>query len=184
MATKLYISPAQVKKTTILGGNIDVDKFNFCIESVQITIIEPLLGTELYDKINTDFNANTLVGDYLTIFDEFIFPITKHESTAQYLNIAQYNVTNVGIFKHSPADSEVVGREEVSALAEVYHNNAQMYIQRFNKWICNNTITEYKTYQDEVNADKNLTTRAGWYFGKDTKNVGTDPNENYLSNGL
>lgn len=44
-----------------------------------------------------------------------------------------------------------------------------MYIQRFNKWICKNTITEYKTYQDEVNADKNMKVRSGWYFGKNTR---------------
>lgn len=181
MATKLFISPQAIQQTTILGGNIDKDKFSFCIESVQITVIEPLLGTELFDKIVTDFTANTLAGDYLTLFNEFVFPITKHESTAQYLNIAQYNVTNGGIFKHTPDSAEVVDRSEVNALAEVYHNNAQMYIIRFNKWICNNTITEYKTYQDEVNADKNLTTRAGWYFGKDLRNLGTASSDNCIN---
>ena len=181
MATKLFISPAQVKQTTILGGNIDVDKFNFCIESVQITVIEPLLGTELYDKIVTDFTANTLAGDYETIFNEYVFNITKHESTAQYLNIAQYNVSNGGIFKHSPENSEVVEASEVKNLSEVYHNNAQMYIQRFNKWICKNNVTEYKHYQDEVNADRNLTVRSGWYFGKDWRNTGTSNDDNYIN---
>lgn len=169
MATKLFISPAQVKQTTILGGNIDVDKFNFCIDSVQITVIEPLLGTELYDKIVTDFTADNLTGDYLTLFNEFVFPITKHESTAQYLNIAQYSVTNGGVFKHAPESSEVVDVQEVKSLSDVYHNNAQMYILRFNKWICKNTITEYKTYQDQVNADKTMTVRAGWHFGNNVR---------------
>ena len=184
MATTLFVTPAQIKQTTNVGGNVDVDNFIFCIESTQITVIEPLLGTELYDVIVAGVTADNLAGDYLTLFNEFVVPITKYESAAQFINIAQYKVTNGGIFKNSPDNAESVDRAEVSALAEVYHNNAQMYIQRFNKWICNNTITEYKTYQDEVNADKNLTTRAGWYFGDDTKNVGTDPNENYLSNGL
>jgi hypothetical protein len=43
-----------------------------------------------------------------------------------------------------------------------------MYVQRFNKWICKNVITEYKTYQDEVNANQNISLTAGWYFGKKT----------------
>ncbi|MBV1928507.1 MAG: hypothetical protein KUG81_03240 [Gammaproteobacteria bacterium] len=181
MATKLFISPQQIKQTTILGGNIDSDKFTFCIESVQITVIEPLLGTELFDKIVTDFTADNLSGLYLELFNEFVFPITKHESTAQYLNIAQYSVTNGGIFKHAPESAEVVDRQEVNSLADVYHNNAQMYIIRFNKWICKNTITEYKTYQDEVNADKRMTTRSGWYFGKDYKNLGTSSSDNCIN---
>ena len=166
MAVKLFISPAQVKKTTILGGNVDVDKFLFCIESVQITVIEPLLGTELYDKIIADLTADTLSGDYLTIFNEFVQPITKFESTAQYINIAQYSVANGGVFKHSPDSAEVVERGEVNSLADYYHNNAEPYIKRFNKWICKNSIPEYKTYQDEVNADRQMTLRQGWYFGK------------------
>ena len=130
MATKLFISPQQIKQTTIMGGNVDVDKFNFCIESTQIQVIEPLLGTELFDKIVTDFTADTLSGLYLELFNKFVFPITKHESTAKYINIAQYNVTNGGIFKHSPENSEVVDAQEVKTVADDYSNNAQMYIQK------------------------------------------------------
>ena len=43
MATKLFISPQQIQQTTIMGGNVDVDSFQFCIDSVQITVIEPLI---------------------------------------------------------------------------------------------------------------------------------------------
>jgi|TARA_R110000782_G_scaffold56932_1_gene119009 hypothetical protein len=169
MATKLFISPQEIQQTTIMGGNVDIDKFQFCIESVMITVIEPLLGSELYDKIVTDFIADTLAGDYLILFNEFVKPMTKFESTAQYINIAQYSVSNGGIFKHSPDAAEVVSKEEVQSLASVYHNNAQVYVLRFNKWIVKNTITEYKTVQDEVNANKNMGLTAGWYFGRKNK---------------
>ena len=165
---KLFITPQQIKSTTVLGGNVDVDKFVFCIESVQVTVIEPLLGTELYDKIVEDWKNDTLTGDYLTLFNEFVQPITLNEATAQYINIAQYTVGNGGIFKHSPDNSEVVDKQEIQSLAQVYHDLAQVIIQRFNKWICKNTITEYKTSQDEVNAQK-IDLPAGWYFGKGYK---------------
>ena len=167
MAVKLFISPQVIQQTTILGGNIDKDKFSFCIETVQISVIEPLLGSELYDKIVLDLTNETLAGDYLTLFNEFVFPITKYESTAQYLNIAQYSVTNGGVFKHSPDNSEIVDVAEVKSLSDVYHNNAQMYVKRFSKWICRHNIVEYKRFQDEVNADNSITLRSGLYFGKD-----------------
>ena len=176
MAIKLFISPQVIQQTTILGGNVDIDKFSFCIESVEITVIEPLLGSELFDKIKADFTADTLAGDYLTLFNEFVQPITKFESTAQYINIAQYRVDNGGIFKHSPESAEVVDKDEVQSLASVYHNNAQVYVQRFNKWICKNPITEYKTYQDEVNATKNVQLVGGWYFKKNTTQDNCDCN--------
>lgn len=167
MATKLFISPQEIQQTTVLGGNVDIDSFQFAIDYVQNTIIEPLLGTELFDKIVTDYTNDTLSGDYLTLFDDYVKPITKFESTGQYLAISQYKVTNGGVFKHQPDNAEVVTRDEVQQLVEYYHAQGQVYVQRFHKWIGKNPLTEYKTYQDEVNAQKmNLT--SGWWFGSES----------------
>lgn len=166
MAVKLFISPQQIAQTTIMGGNVDVDKFNFCIESTMISTIEPLLGSELYDKIYADWVADTLAGDYLTLFEEYVQPITKFESTANYIEISSYMLTNGGLYKHAPENAEVVDKEEAQFLAQKYAANAQMYILRFNKWICKNPLTEYKVCQDEVNADGSMKVTAGWYFGK------------------
>lgn len=174
MAIRLFITPQEIQQTTIMGGNVDIDNFQFCIDSVQITVIEPLLGTELYDKIVSDFTADTLTGNYLTLFNEYVKPITKYESTAQYINIAQYKLTNGGIFKHSPENSEVVPKDEVQSIASVYHNNAQVYVQRFNKWICKNAIPEYKLYQDEVNATKSTQLVGGLWFGSRENSVSDD----------
>ena len=57
MAEFLFVTPQEIAKTTILGGNVDIDKYVFCIANTQITIIEALLGTELYNYILT--NAQT-----------------------------------------------------------------------------------------------------------------------------
>jgi len=40
---------------------------------------------------------------------------------------------------------------------------AQMYVQRFNKWICKHSLPEYKSWQDEVNAQK-IDTNSGMFF--------------------
>ena len=166
MAELLFIQPSEITKTTVLGGNVDIDKYQFCIVNAQISVIEPLLGTELYDYIIT--NIETLSGDYLTLFTEFVRPIVKNEALAEYIEISSYTLDNGGLFKHSPEGAEVVDKEEAQYLAGKYHALAQMYVQRFNKWICNHTITEYKTYQDEVNASKNIKLTGGLFFGKPT----------------
>ena len=151
--------------STILSGNTDTDKYLFCIANVQLTTIEPLLGTELYDKIVTDIEDDTLAGLYLELYTKFIKPITKNEALAQYIEIASYMVDNGGVFKHTGENIEVVDKQEVQFLAGKYKSLAQMYVQRFNKWICKNVIPEYKTCQDEVNAMKNINLNVGWHFG-------------------
>ena len=36
-------------------------------------------------NIKADFQSNSLEGDYLTMFNEFIKPITKHSAVAEYI---------------------------------------------------------------------------------------------------
>ena len=164
MAIKLFISPQEVAETTILGGNVDVDKYNFVINSVMISVIEPLLGSELYDKIITDWNADDLEDNYLVLFNEFIKPITKNSSAAEYIEVSSYTLGNGGLYKHSSENAEIVDKDETQFLSGKYHNLSQMYINRFNKWICLNILPEFKRYQDEVNASSSLTVRSGWDF--------------------
>jgi hypothetical protein len=165
MATLLFISPEELVSTTIIGGNVDRDKFEMNIENVMITVIEPLLGTELYDKIVTDVTAGTTSGLYLTLFNDYIKPITKNQACAEYVTVSGFMITNGGAFKHSPENSELMDKDEKALISTIYSSKADTYIQRFEKWICKNPLTEYKTSQDEVNASKDISLTAGWYFG-------------------
>jgi len=166
MAELLFITPQEIASTTVLGGNVDIDKYVFCIANVQLSVIEPLLGTELYDKIIDDVTNDTLAGLYLDLYTEFIKPITKNMALSEYIEIASYMVNNGGIYKHTAENAEVVDKQEVQFLAGKNKNYAQMLIERFNKWICKNNLPEYKTYQDEVNAIKGVDVAIGWYFGR------------------
>ncbi|WP_299525868.1 hypothetical protein [uncultured Lutibacter sp.] len=162
MAELLFITPEEMTYSTILSGNIDVDKYRYVVLNTQVTTIEPLLGSELYDKIIADLEGDTLTGLYLTLYNDYIKPITKFESVAQFIEVASYLVDNGGIFKQTPEGKEVVTKDEVQYLSQKYKSLSQMYVTRFNKWICNNTLTEYKTYQDEVNAIKDISLLTGW----------------------
>jgi len=166
MAETLFITPAEIAATTILGGNVDTDKYVVNIVFAQLSVIEPLLGTELYEKIKTDFEGDNLTGLYETLFNNYIKPITKHEALAEYIEVSNFMVDNGGTFKHTAENRELPTKDDTQFLAGKYHNMAQMYITRFKKWICNNvsSIPEYKRYQDSVNA-QNVEVKAGWYFG-------------------
>lgn len=162
MAELLFVTPQEMTNSTILSGNTDTDKYLFCILNTQLTTIEPLLGSELYDKVISDIEAETLTGFYLELYNDFIKPITKNEALAQYIEIASYMVDNAGIYKRSGENVEVVDKDEVQYLSGKYKSLAQMYVTRFEKWICKNPLVEYKTIQDEVNALKNINLNVGW----------------------
>lgn len=161
MAEFLFITPEELIQGTIIGGNVDVDKYITSVANAQIQVIEPLLGTELYDKIKSDAQNDTLTGLYETLYNDFVKPITKAEATAEYIEISSYILDNGGLYKHQSDNAEIVDKDETQFLAGKYHSLAQMFVQRFEKWICKNDIDEYKTIQDEVNA-QNIKLTAGW----------------------
>jgi hypothetical protein len=162
MAETLFITPQELIEGTIIGGNVDIDKYITSVANVQINTIEPLLGTELYNKILTDYINDDLTDLYLILFDKYIKPITKNEAAAEYIEIAPYTIDNGGVFKHTTENSQLPTQGEVNGLSQVYHKMAQMFIIRFNKWIIKNDLPEYKTNQDEVNPDKDIIVTFGW----------------------
>ena len=162
---KLLIEPSEIVETTPIGGDVDIDKYLFTIENTEIMTIEPLLGTELFDKIKEDNENDTLEGLYLTLYTDYVKPILKFKATSEYISICSYMIKNGGVFKNAPQNKEIPERKEIEMFAGKYDALAQMHIERFNKWILLNKLDEYKIDQDEVDAEDNLDTTAGWFFG-------------------
>ena len=161
---ELLLNPTDPVAKTILGGNVDIDKYIFLIEDTQIKIIEPLLGTELYDKILADKAASTLTGDYLTLFNDYITFIMRYEFVAECLTLISYELTNSGLVKKQPEGYLVVDRDETMRVAQNYSQKAQMYVDRFGDWIALNPLVEYKLNQDEVDANNNIQLIGGLWF--------------------
>lgn len=147
----LFITPKYLTENTHLDGNTDSVNYSFHIANVQMTIIERMLGTELYDKILSDFEADSLSGLYLELFDKFVKPVTKYSSVAKYIS-SPYAVGKGGVYKNTGEDRENLTKEEKDVFEGEYNSMAQIYLDRFDKWIRNNYISEYKTTQDEVDA--------------------------------
>ena len=164
MAEFLFITPLELTQNTIISGNVDVDKYAYVTAWAQVTCIEPMLGTELYDYIVAGATADTLTGLYLELYTEFVKPVTKLMAASKYIHQSPYTLDNGGFYKHTSANAETVEKDEVEMISNDYASFGQVYIQRFEKWICKNTIPEYKRSQDEVNA-QNIKLNSGWYFG-------------------
>ena len=167
----LFVSPSDIKSTTVIGGNVDNDKFLFVIADVQNTTILPLLGQELYEKILSEAETNTLSGDYLELYTKFVKPITKYQTVSNYVLISNYMVDNGGTSVHQSSNKEVVDDNGLSKLANTYAGMADTFIDRFQEWIMHNPLPEYKTYQEGVDANKNISNRGGWFFGLPSNSV-------------
>ena len=160
------ITSQEIKDNTSMGGNVDPDKFMHLLYDVQVLILEPTLGTKLYDKIIADFAGDTLAGDYLEMYTNYIRPVLWHSVYAQYLRDGIVLAKNTGIYENSPENATVSDIENIKYVEKGARSKADVYLERLQRYLCDKNIPEYNSSQDNsYDIDPSETsTRSGWYL--------------------
>ena len=70
----LFISTGRLKKDTSLGESVSDDLLLPYILMAQDRYILPVLGTDLYNKLVSDIQGDSLTGNYLTLLQTYIQP--------------------------------------------------------------------------------------------------------------
>ena len=162
MAYALLISTEDVKKFTILNGNLDVDDFIQYIKIAQDITIQNYLGTDLYNKFQTliisgDINQVGFL-KYKTLLSNYIKPMLIHWSMVHYLPFAAYTIANKGVYKHTSENATNVEKNEIDFLVEKERDIAEHYTQRFIDYMCfqQQEFPEYTSNSnDDMNPDTN-----------------------------
>tara|TARA_R110002153_G_scaffold191591_1_gene344651 strand:+ start:122 stop:637 length:516 start_codon:yes stop_codon:yes gene_type:complete len=165
MAKALFITTQDIKRYSVLSGNVDPDKFIYMVEIAQDTEIQNYLGTVLLEKLQALIIAGT-VNDpanlaYKTLLETYVKPMTIYWALVLYMPFAAYTIANGGVYKHTSESSETVSKDEVDYLAEKYRDIAQFYTNNFINFMVYNQTTypEYNantnddTYPDTASAD-------------------------------
>jgi len=152
----LFITANDLKRYSIVNGNVDNDKFMQFIEIAQDIHIQNYLGTDLYNKfqtiiLNSTIN-NVVNSDYKFLLDTYIKSMLVHWAMVEYLPFAAYTVANGGVYKHTSETSQSVDKNEIDFLVEKQRNTAQHYTRRFIDYMCFNAAT-YPEYNSNSNGD-------------------------------
>lgn len=168
MATTLFINRTDIVRNSILDGNVDTDKFIPFVKMAQVTEIQNLMGTELYNQIGTMISDGTIddVGNakFKTLLNDYIAPCLIWYSQEVYIPWAAYQVRQGGIYKHSSENSEAVTKNEVDSLVEKARTNATWYGRRFIDYMSFNQ-SDFPKYTSNTNEDINPTSDSlfnGW----------------------
>ena len=159
----LLLSDNDITTNTPLGGNIDVDKYRFCIQDAQISQVEEILGTLLYEKIKLDYKQDQLTGSYETLYRKYIKPFLIHRSALEYILVGAFSINNSGIFKFTPSNGTPIEKVDVDFIANNQRMKANMYKQRLEQWLCKNHLEEYRCADQIVNPERKAN-KGEWYF--------------------
>ena len=150
-------------ENTPLGGNIDVDKLRQCILDAQATRLEELLGEELYNKIVEDYSDETLEGDYLKLYEDYLVPFLIRQSAVEYLKIGAYSIGNNGIVVPTPQNTTAITEAQLASLINTQETKADMYADRMYRWLCKNSLPEWNSSSDKV-VNPHRPSISNWYL--------------------
>ena len=165
MAKALFITTKDIKRYSVLSGNVDPDKFIYMVEIAQDTEVQNYLGTTLLAKLQALIIAGTINdpanASYKTLLETYVKPMTIYWALVCYMPFAAYTVANGGVYKHTSESSVTVENDEVDYLVAKYRDIAQFYTNNFIDFMVynQNTYPEYNantqddTYPDTSNAD-------------------------------
>ena len=172
MAIKaLFISVSELKKKSIIDGNVDSDKILQYIEIAQDIHIQNYLGGNLYkamQELIVNGKINDLINvDYKELLDEYIKPMLVWYTQSTYLPYTVFQVSNGGTFKHRSENSDSVTKDEMDYLVQKARDTAEFYTKRYMEYICNNS-NKYPEYNNttigEMYPDKDINYTGGWFM--------------------
>jgi len=145
----ILIKNTDLTQRTAINGNVDISNYRHIIKEVQMFVIEPSLGTKLYDKISNDYKNNTLSGDYKKLYEDYVVSLICYETACEFILLHNFTIGNGGIFKQNTTNGTAVDKEEVDYFANKYRMKANEIQERMNKFLCSVNIPEYNSNQPE-----------------------------------
>ena len=122
--TKLIITIDDIARLSGFDGNIDNDSINPFIFMAQNSEIKRILGVHLQDKIVLDYENDTLAGNYLLIYNDYIATILAYFTCSFYLQLGVAKVSQNGVYLVTPEKTEQLTDEQRERKADKYEKLA------------------------------------------------------------
>lgn len=97
MTYSLFIDTEYFYNMSGVSNNIDVNRIEWIIKRAQTINVFEELGKDLYDKIFSDIQSQSLSGDYLTLRNIYIAPYIVELGRVYLYESSFVEMTNMGI---------------------------------------------------------------------------------------
>ena len=156
MSYVLFISELKLKDSTAINLNVDPEILLPYVLQAQRIYIEPKIGTDLYQKLESLITAGTIgnVGNeaYKTLVDEYIGDCLPSWAFHMCIPYLRFKTENGNIYSKTSETGTALSTEEAQHLREEVRNNAEYFTERMIKYITNN-ITLFPEYNTNSGAD-------------------------------
>ena len=150
MTTTLFISENKLKNFTDLNNSVDPDLLKNAVREAQDINIQRMLGYNLYQKMITDVNNNTLTGYYLTLMNEYLQDTLLYWSYYEALESIWLRPRNNGLLiPQGGVEASAVDSNTYDKKRQSVKNKAEWYAERMVGWLIDNQ-TQFPEFGTET----------------------------------
>ena len=153
MATALFATTSYFKQSTIVDENVDDKIIAVVIEDMQDLRIHEILGTDLYEDLQTKVIAGTIAGDDKTLLDSYVFPTLKYYVVSELSFDLMIRIRNKGVQKLGSENAQSVSFSEAQSTSSRYEDKAEEMAQRMIDYLCENEAL-FPLYSENTTQDK------------------------------
>lgn len=166
---------ARFKEQSFVDTNVDDKTVKLSMGLAQDQIIEPILGSKLFDKIVDGINAGSLEIAYQNLLVKYIWPALVSATEVIAYKKILYRVTNSSIVKDSNANSTAIDIGELQGLIRDNEVFMEQYVNKLQLYLNANSGLFPEYYQadaDDLVAQSGQNAISFYYDGPDITTLG------------
>ena len=139
MTTTLLISEAKVKAFTDLNESVDDSLIVNAVREAQDIVIQPIIGTKLYNVIIEKIDTNSISGSYQTLLDDYIQPALIYASLYNITENIYVRSRNNGLLTPTGGEnSQNVDKSMYDTKRQSIFNKQQFYADQLSRFLTEN----------------------------------------------
>ena len=107
-----FITAEKLKLIGLINGNVEDSILRVVIQRVQRSVVRPLLGTSLYNRISTGITDNDLNADEITLMDDYVTPLMVVACDRASIDATNYQIRNKSVSTGTDKDFKAVTESE------------------------------------------------------------------------
>ena len=134
-----FITASFLKDNTPLNENVDDKLIKNAIKEAQDIYIQDLIGSDLYNELQTQIVAGSTTALNVTLLDRYIQPCLMHYAVCESALPLTYKFLNKSISTRNADDATPINVQDLNMIEERYRTKAVYYGTRLRNYLKENS---------------------------------------------
>lgn len=150
--TVMLIGEEDIKRYGYLDNNISIKTLIPSILTVQDMVLQPILGSKLYDDIRLNVLNDTLSTEYSKLLDEYIYNVLVYNVLSDIMLSISFKVKNLGVIQTNGDNITNTSLNDTMVMYNNYKSKGDFFETQLVNYLCyNSTLYPYYTISQDGN---------------------------------